>query len=240
MNQQNNGFSFNVAILGVVISWLSFGVFLLAPFGFLVWLGILVYLISKNTFSIFYVILSAWLLVPSLSFLGGIYGYVTQTGVVKEMGGERIERFQRIDEITRLPIQSSGCVFVGFELFIFPPNNGALALCTTLFGFQKGTYQGEQPSVDKAFQLIAKADTLSAILENDFYKVKIANKYVKVPHIQMEDTIISLITIRGTLLGQKGFLFQHIRKSSESNVSEKLYLLDIEHQTIINAYERMK
>jgi hypothetical protein len=147
--------------------------------------------------------------------LGGVYGYVTQTGVVKEIGGERRERFQRIDETTRFPIQSSGCVFVGFELFIFPPNNGALALCTTLFGFQKGTYQGVQPSLDKAFQLIAKADTLFTTLENDFYKIKIANGYVKVPYVQIGDTIIPPFVIRGVLLGQKGFLFQRIRKSTE-------------------------
>jgi hypothetical protein len=236
--KKSNNLIFNLAILGVLASWICFGIFFLAPFGFLTWVGILVYLISQKSFSFFYITLSAWLLVPTISFLMGVHGYTSGTGVIKSVGGGTRQRFLSIDEETRLPIQPSGCILVGFELFTFLPNNTALTLCTNLFGFQRGTYQGNLVTEEQTFQLIAKADTFTTSLANDYYVIKSKIEDVKIPYYQIDDNVISPFPVRGVFLGKNGFLFQSVNTDSDNNDPPKLYLLDIQNHTIIKSYSK--
>jgi hypothetical protein len=143
---------------GIIISWATFWMFLLSPFGLLAWIGILIYLIVKKSKLKWYFILSAWLFVPSCNFLTGTVRYFTGTATLQGVGGP--QTFHGIDRETRVSSGSSGCIFVGFEPFVFPANNAAVRLWTNLFGFQRGSYKGAFPTEEEAQEIIKSADTI--------------------------------------------------------------------------------
>jgi hypothetical protein len=70
-------------IIGIIISWATFWLFLISPIGFLAWIGILVFLIIKKSKLKWYLIFSAWLFVPGCSFLTGSVQYFTGKASLK-------------------------------------------------------------------------------------------------------------------------------------------------------------
>lgn len=224
-------------IAGIGISWLTFWLFLLFPFGLIAWLVILMVLINRNKHLKYYILLSAWLFVPSCNFLTGSISYFTGTATLKGIGGPF--SYIGIDPTTRVPITSFGACFVyGFEPFVFPPNNSAVRLWTNLFGYQKGAYEGIFPTQEEAEKLIQKGDTLNVEKMENYYQFNFNEQIVQVDTMTFYPFmyyIPPLKTIMGTSVNNECFLFQSI-EATPFRQEKIIYLVDIEAKRLLTQY----
>jgi hypothetical protein len=223
------------ATIGIIISWATFWMFLLSPFGILAWGGILIYLIVKKHKLKRYLILSAWLFVPSCSFLTGTIRYTIGNATLQGVGGPEI--FHGIDRETRVAATSSGCLFVGFEPFVFPANNTAVRLWTNLFGFQRGSYKGILPTQEEAQSIIKSADTLIVKYASSFIQFDIAGETVKIDSTDLysyRNTSSLLDTVVGKVIKDECFVFQQYGGKEE--YKKPIYIVDINKSKLLKVY----
>jgi hypothetical protein len=225
------------ATVGVVISWTTWWFFLLWPVGVLAWAGILIYVLVKKGNWLRYVVLSAWLIIPAFHFVMGTVHYFTGTAQLKGVGGPSL--YHGIDRDTRVPVVSSGCVVVGFEPFVFMPNNLAVHLCTQLFGYQRGSYTGTFPTEDEARHWLATADTLTVLRAGDYLELSAAGKMLRLEaeefHHFRGDNLPSGPVI-GKVINNECLLFAETK--TDEQLGNYLYLADIQHQKVLCRYFR--
>ncbi len=224
-------------IIGIIVSWTTFWMFLFSPFGLLVWIGILIYLIIKRSKLKWYFMLSAWLFVPSCSFLVGTVQYAIGTASIQSIGGPRI--FYGIDKETRVVSVSSGCIFVGFEPFVFLANNAAVRLWTNLFGYQRGSYKGVFPTEDEAQEIIKSADTIIVKYNDNFLQFNYSGQIVKVDtsdfnyyrkHSNDFDTVV------GKTINHECFVFQQFSSQDQERRRKQIFIVDISKNKLLKMY----
>jgi hypothetical protein len=222
------------ATTGIIISWTTFWMFLFLPFGLLAWFAILIYLVAKKSKLKFYFIFSAWLFVPSCSFLTGTVHYATGTASLQGVGGP--QTFHGVDRETRVNSTSSGCIFVGFEPFVFPANNVAIKVCTGLFGYQKGAYSGVFPTEGEAREIIKKSDTILVKRTGQYFAFMASDRTAMVDTSEffryrysgfLKDTVV------GKIINSECFIFQQIDARDEE---KRIYLVDIEKHKVLKEY----
>ena len=219
---------------GIIISWATFWMFLFSPFGLLAWIGILIYLIVKKSKLKWYLILSAWLFVPCCSFLTGTARYLTGTASIQGVGGP--ETFHGIDSETRVVSTSSGCIFIGYELFVFPANNAAVRLWTNLFGFQRGSYSGVFPSEEEALEIIKSADTIVVNHSDNFFQFNAVGQSIRVDtsdFYSYRSSVSPFDKVIGKTLKNECFIFKRIGNKDERKT---IYIVDIIEGKLLNAY----
>lgn len=220
-------------IAGILISWLTFWIFIFSPFGLVAWIGILIYLIIKRSKLTGYILLSAWLFVPSCSFLRGTVRYATGSATILGVGGPIL--YDGIDQETRVPTLSSGCIFVGYEPFVFPANNSAIKLCTDLFGFQRGAYTGVFPTEKEAKEILASGDTIVVKQVDTLFQF---NTHGQVVSLDFSDLHRSTFETDDTVLGKtitnECFVFRKLYKEEEQ--TEEIYIVDIHNKKIVEIY----
>jgi hypothetical protein len=224
------------AIAGIIISWITFWIFLFSPFGLLVWIGILIYLIVNRSKLWWYLAFSAWFFVPSFSFLLGTTRYFSGTAFLQGVGGPMI--YHGIDRETRVRSISSGCIFVGFEPFVFLPNNAAVRLWTNLLGYQKGSYNGVFPTENEAKEIIKLGDKIVAKQTGQHYQFTSDNQLVKVDvsdFNRLRYAKTSLDTVVGKVINNECFIFQQV-SSKEIDNRKTIYLVDIKKNKLLNQY----
>lgn len=232
--QPTNSRTKNWAIAGILISWATFWLFLFSPFGLLVWTVILIYLVIKKTEIRWYLIFSAWLFVPSCSFLTGTIRYFTGTASLQGVGGS--QTFHGIDRETRVVSTSSGCIFVGFEPFVFPANNAAVRLWTNLFGFQRGSYIGVFPTEEEAQEAIKSADTIIVKHTDNFLQFDTSGQIVKVDTSNLYSYrgysgVIDKVL--GKTIKNECFIFQQL---DDTDVRKAIYIVDIRKSKLLKRY----
>ncbi len=138
----------------LISSWLTFIFIFTLPFGFLYWLIVLVILFINRVKLKWYLLsFSAWTIIPLFGFVSGVKDYYNGQGTLKYFGLPSAE-FYNLDKEYRTYNASSGCIILGFETLIQKPNNWAVQLCTKMFGFQKGVYEGFYPDQVYAGNLV--------------------------------------------------------------------------------------
>jgi hypothetical protein len=225
-----------MAIAGILISWATFWMFLFAPFGFIAWLGILIYLIVKKSKLISYFILSAWLFVPGCSILSGTIRYFNGAASVKSVGGP--EMYHGIDSETRVPSVSSGCIVVGYEPFVFEANNAAVRTCTKLFGFQRGSYTGVFPSKDEAKDIMQTADTVRVLQAEKYFQFITDNQTVELEttdFLKFRYSPVTIQRVKGRIINDECFLFQSIDQDDPDD-KPPIYLVDIKEKRLLTRY----
>jgi hypothetical protein len=222
-----------LATIGIIISWVTFWLFLISPIGLLAWIGILVYLIYKRSPLKWYFLLSAWLFVPACSFVKGTVHYATGTAFLQGIGGP--PRFVGIDRDTRLNSTSSGCIVLGFEPFVFPANNAAVKLCTNVFGYQRGAYTGAFPSQEEALDILKNSDTIIPKLNARYLEFKLAGNMVRIDTNAYTYKAADLDTVIGTAVKNECFVFRPVEHNEDVRYSP-IYLIDIRKNELIKSY----
>ncbi|SEB35629.1 hypothetical protein SAMN04489761_0077 [Tenacibaculum sp. MAR_2009_124] len=166
----------------LITSWVVFSVFpffWFIPFAF--WVISLASLwIHKSRLKWWLIGLSAWTVLPFLSFCFGVNDYTHGKAFLRTVGLPAFG-FENLNKEYRVHTSSSGCLVTGIEPFINYPNNVAVKVCTKLFGYQKGVYGGFYPSFEESndlinkhgreFPFVVKNDTLEVTHENSEYKL---------------------------------------------------------------------
>ena len=138
----------------LVSSWLTFIIFFTSSYGLAFWIISSTVLFFRRTKLKWYLIcLSAWTVIPTISFLSGTADYFTGQANFRYTGYPEPE-FYNLDREYRAWNSTSGCIVLGFEPLTQTPNNWAITLWTNLFGFQKGVYKGTYPDKNEAGKLI--------------------------------------------------------------------------------------
>jgi hypothetical protein len=223
------------AIAGLIISWATFWMFLLSPFGFIAWVAILIYLIVKKSHLKWYIIFSAWLFVPSCNFLKGSASYFTGTASLQGVGGP--ETYHGVDRETRVASTSSGCIFVGFEPFVFPANNAAIRFWTNLFGYQRGAYAGTFPTEEEAKALMKNAAIIDVKQQDGYYEFAITEAAVRLDtsdFYRYDYQTGPLGKVAGKMVSKECFLFQ--RLDSTDSGDKATYLVDIKNKKLLTRY----
>ena len=147
-----------VFLISVISSWLTILFFFTIPFGFLFWMGGLIYLFIKRTRLKWYLLLaSSWTVVPVWSFVSGSKDYFQGKAAIENFGMPDGE-FYNLDPDLRVWNSTTGCIVMGFEPFTQVPNNLAIKFWTSLLGTKKGAYKGAYPTKDQAKELISKGE----------------------------------------------------------------------------------
>jgi hypothetical protein len=225
------------ATAGIIISWLTFWVYIFLPFGFIAWIGILMYLIIKESKLKWYLILSAWLFVPSCNFLTGTVRYFTGTATLQDVGRPRPLRY--IDRETRLDSKSFGCMMIGYELFVFPANNAAVKLWTNLFGFQRGSYKGAFPTEEEAQKIIQTADTITVTNNKEFLLFNTVGQAVRINindlYGEYQGSYDSVDKVVGKTIKNECFIFKWL-KNKDRNEGYTIYIVDISKSQLLTTY----
>ena len=233
--QKTNKRTRNFAIAGLIISWTTIWMFLFSPFGIAAWISILIYLIIKRSHLKWYIIFSAWVFVPGCNFFTGTVHYFTGTASLRGVGGPEI--YHGIDRETRVPSTSSGCIFLGFEPFVFPANNSAVKLWTNIFGFQQGAYTGIYPTQEEAEEILKSADTVSVMQLDAYYEFVINDISVRLDKLglgRFHDAGESTDKVIGKMVNNECFIFQ--RFDIVGNVDKVIYLADIKNRRLLTKY----
>lgn len=223
-------------IIGIVISWLTFWIFLLSPFGLIFWLGILIYLVRNHAPLKGYLALSAWLFVPVLSFLVGTGLYATGRAATLRMGMP--ERYLGINRETRTASIHSGCIPVGFEPFVFPANNAAVGLWTNLFGFQRDAYSGVFPTRGEAQEIVKLADTITVERTEKFLKFNVDERTVMVDTLAVftdDAPSETFDRVVGKMIKNECFIFQRLKAGTRKDLN-LIYIVDINKGKLLEAY----
>lgn len=97
----------------------------------------------------FYGLLLLMLLLP----LNTTFQYLSGTARLKYVGLPDPE-FYNIDRKYRCHNSTSGCLVLGYEWFTQGLSNATLRLLIGLFGFQKGAYTGDYPTVEEVVKIV--------------------------------------------------------------------------------------
>lgn len=155
-------------LTALISSWLTFLFVFTIPFGFLLWLVVLILLfIRKTKLKWFLIVFSAWTLVPAYSFLSGTIDYFSGKATLKYIG-EPEPAFFNLDRNYRAWNSTSGCVVFGYEPLIHGPNNAAVQLWTTMLGFQKDVYKGYYPDEKQTDSLLSITAQTTTFVKNEF------------------------------------------------------------------------
>ncbi len=222
--------------VGIIISWATFWIILLSPFGLLAWIGILIYLIVKKAKIKRYLLLSAWLFVPSCSFITGTVRYCTGTATLQGIGVPLTDH--GIDRETRVPKGSSGCLFLGFEPFVFPANNAAVRLWTNIFGFQTGSYKGAFPTEEEAKKMIKSANTLDVKHLDNCLQFNISGQNIKIDTSEFYNESNPISTFNkalGLTIKNECLIFQRLKEGNNKK-KELIYIVDISKNSILKTY----
>jgi hypothetical protein len=143
-----------------------------------------------------------------------------------------------IDRETRVPSYSSGCIFVGYEPFVFPANNRAVRFWTNIFGYQKGTYNGFSPTEEEVKELIKTSDTIHVQRLDNYYQF-ITNKetiridtnelYIERYYGEVFDAVI------GKNINNECFVFQ-IPDAVIADSRRTIYVVDIQNRKLLQKY----
>lgn len=166
----------------VISSWIFFvfPLIWLLPFAFWV-LFLIVLLIRKSDLTWKLLLFSSWSLLPLFSLVGGIGNYLDGNARLKSVGYPGFG-FYNLNKEYRVYRSTSGCIFIGNEFFTHTPNNIAVKLCTTLFGYQKGVYTGFYPTPEKANEIVkTSGNTLQYSLAESEILFEVDNKKYQVP-----------------------------------------------------------
>ena len=222
---------------GILISWSTFWFFLLVPFGLLAWVGILFSLINKSVSLKRYFLLSAWVFVPSCSFMTGTASYFTGSASLNGLGGPQI--FHGIDRETRAAVTTSGCIAFGFEPFVNTGNNLAVSFWTNLLGYQRGAYTGIYPTQEEAIAALVTADTLEITRHGSFYQFNMDRQALRIDTGALDEFYYDtepLNKVVGKILNNECFIFQPVGASKEEG-NRGISLLDIKDSRILTVYE---
>src|SRR5687768_8670440 len=143
-------------------SWLSFLFFPnTIPVVFIFWIAALIYFFVKRTKLKWYLLLcSSWTMVSLMSFMSGSKDYFQGKAVIKTNGLPSRE-YYNLNPDLRAWNSTSGCIVYGYESFTHDPNNLAVRLWTSLFGFQPGVYKGTYPTKAQAKELIKRGQKVN-------------------------------------------------------------------------------
>lgn len=221
--------------VGIIISWITFWMFLSMPFGLIAWLVILIYLAIREVRLKWYLLLSAWVFVPGCNFLTGSFRYFTGTASLHGVGGP--ETYHGIDIETRAPIRTSGCIVLGFEPFVFVANNTAVRLWSNLFGYQRGSYTGILPTHEEALEIIKTADTLCVVKKDSYYQFNIQDNTILLDTSEFrkfhyKNPIHGVVV--GKVLQNECLLIQLLNK--DTPYYEGIYLADIKDKKVLRKY----
>ena len=221
---------------GVLISWTTFWLFLLLSFGILLWTGICFYLFNKKVSLWKYVLLSAWVFVPSCSFVTGSFNYFTGSATLKGVGSPQL--YHGTDRETRAAVTTSGCISVGCVPFVNKGNTVAVALWTTLFSYKRGAYAGVYPTEAEAKKLLQTADTISVTRAGNFFRFHAGDQEVKLDTLDLSAFYYEAAPIDkviGKVLNEECFLFRPTVTSPEFD-KIGIFLLDINLRRVLAHY----
>lgn len=179
--------------------------------------------------------LSAWLLVPSLSFLNATIQYFNGTASIKGVGGP--ETYHGIDRETRVASVTSGCILVGYEPFVFSANNLAIKLWTALAGYQRDSYTGVFPTEEEAIYIVKTAPPLKISKVNKYYEIKVADRIIKIDTLDLyryHYTPTETDIVSGAVINNECLVFQ--KTSTNDRDYSSIYLLDIRNSRILTRY----
>lgn len=188
---------------------------------------------KKSRFKWLYVLLSAWVFVPGCNFVRGSAQYFAGTASLQGVG-----QFHRyVDRETRLRTAGAGCIFIGFEPFVFPPYNAAVRLWTHAFGYQKGAYTGPYPTQEEAEAMMRDADTITVERTGGHFLFRQGGQSAKV-----DSTLLysfrynpqSMDRVTGKFLGHGCFVFKTIHYDEDHR--RAIYLLDTEKEQLLDEY----
>ncbi|WP_229712498.1 hypothetical protein [Marivirga lumbricoides] len=223
------------AVTGLIISWTTFWMFLLSPVGLIIWVAILIYLIVKKSHLKWYVIFSAWLFVPGCSFLTSSASYFAGNASLQGIGGPAI--FHGVDRETRVASTSSGCLFVGYEPFVFPANNAAIRFWTGIFGYQRGAYTGAFPTEEEAKKLLENAAIIDVKQKGGYYDFALTETAVQLDtadFYRSDYYAAPLDKVAVRALDKECFLFQRI--DLEGIGYGPICIVDIENKKLLTRY----
>jgi hypothetical protein len=170
---KKNKLIYDVWFLSALISsWVGMIFFVLGgPMLLLFWLAALVILfVRRRILAWLLLLLSAWTLVPVISFVHATKDYFQghaqfwYVGLMKRDGNN-------LDRAYRVGHSSSGCILLGYELFTHPVNNFTVCCWTRMMGVQKGAYRGFYPDEATALRLVdsgGRRVEISAVRSNGF------------------------------------------------------------------------
>lgn len=247
-DQQTNARLGKWAIAGLIISWLTFGTIILSPFGLIAWFVILVFLIVKKYKIKWYIIFSAWIVVPICSFFIGTILYFNAEAYINE-GHGGCETFHGIDEDTRVISNSGGRVFWGFEPFVYPTNNLAVRLCTILFGYEEGAYTGVFPSESEAKEIIKSAPSIKVKYGNGYMQFESKEITVKLDILAFYEydcyenfgsynsKINRTDSVCGKVINNECFVFQNL-DTTHDFTTDHIFLVDIDKNKLLKVYDQ--
>ncbi|HHZ64376.1 MAG TPA: hypothetical protein EYN51_02575 [Flavobacteriales bacterium] len=165
----------------------------------------------------------------------GTVSYFTGTASLQGVGGP--ETYHGIDRETRVKSTSSGCIFVGFEPFVFPANNAAVRLWTNVFGYQRGGYTGIYPTEHEAQEIIKAADTINVSQLDDYYEFVTEDISVQLDTLEFYRYRYygkSLDKVIGKTVDNECFIFQ--RLDLEESDDKAVYIVDIKNKRLLTQY----
>lgn len=222
-------------ITGIVVSWLTIWVFFLSPIGLIIWIGILAYILFKKSGVKWYLLLSSWFAIPFFSFSIATADYITGKGTLMYMG---MPGFTNLDRETRIKSIGSGCVPVGYEPFVFFPNNFALRLWTKIFGYQTGTYCGVYPTVKEAREIIINGDTVEVTKHLNYHRFNVDNFIINLDTneyngLSRGSSSVNFDYIVAKSVNNECIVFQSLLPDTNNfETIETIFLLDIKTQNI--------
>ncbi|AXY73733.1 hypothetical protein D3H65_06970 [Paraflavitalea soli] len=151
----------------VAVSWLAFIVYFPVLIGLAIWCGALLYLFIKRTKLKWWLLLvSAWVIVPLLSFVAGSSAYFQGKATIETFGLPD-EEFYNLDPDLRVWYSTSGCVVMETEPFKQTPNNWAVRFWTRLLGPQNDVYKGGYPTREEVAGYIGQGKRLHYFQSGD-------------------------------------------------------------------------
>lgn len=222
---------------GIVISWATIWIFITSPFGFLLWLGILGYLITKKSNLKWYLLLSAWIFVPGCNFVTGSLSYFTGNAKLMGVGGPSL--YHGIDRETRVPSTSSGCIVLGFEPFVFIPNNGAVRFWTNMFGYQSGAYEGIFPTEEESLNHLINGDTVNVNQTDEELRFTLKNREyeINLTGFYGYGRVEQLNKIVGINIDDECLIIECLSEDEWGNI---VFIIDNKEQKILTQYYKRK
>ena len=143
---------------------------------------LIILLIFKVKFKWYQIVLSAWIIVPTFSFLLGTKDYFTGQAAFIYENANVDREFFNLDKEYRVWRSMKGLGGIPFILYL--PNNWAIKLSTNLFGYQKGVYTGVlYPDRNEAWEMVENGINKT----DELYLSKNINEH-GVPEIKLIDS----------------------------------------------------
>jgi hypothetical protein len=203
----------------VAASWLSFLFFGYSiPLVFLFWIAVLVYLfIAKTRLKWYLLLCSSWTVASVMNFMSGSKNYFQGRAVIRTSGLPSRE-FYNLNPDLRTWNSTSGCMVYGYESFTHEPNNLAVKLWTSLFGYQPGAYEGVYPTKQQAQELIKQGQKvdLSKISDSVFLNYNDQKLFLISNNTRYEKALEKSSSAKAFLLKDECLIIEALVDSSES------------------------